>query len=426
MNKVVKIKYDSETPSVEISFDGKNMDVSEIEGRKIEEWAYPFIVKNVHWNGICDELKEFVGSEDFTIQFSGTDKEMEILKDAVKNTDVKVAGTNNKIVILYKKETLSTKITVNGKVFDTSVIQNRTIDEWIFPFQFRGVKWNGIFKEIENYLNTDIYSIQFVGEQDDMKELMKECPENVNISFKSPVSTSRSFADVSAAGSAIIGGAKEKLGSITQNNDSVKKAKDAAVNAGKKLDESITNAVSNIKNSEQYNKVMENEKVQKVVNNKAVRKVSDFWNGLDKKLRYVICIVTVLAIIIIPVICLTGVSTIEISDDDIAGAMECRHECEAGRVGFSQYTDTSGTLYFSAKEHAKVYLVESEDGRSSEVTAGDSEALDRENSRFNYDTDLNGEDKNGDGYVEYTISIFNGSDYDEICKIKCKLGKVEL
>ena len=151
MNKIVKIRYNSEVPSTEILFEEKSMDVSRIEGRKIEEWAYPFIVKNIRWNGICDELKEFAGSGELTIQFSGTDKEMEILKDAVKNTDIKVAGTNNKVVILYSKEPFSTKITVNGKIFDTSIIQNRSIDEWIFPFQFREIKWDGIYKELENY-----------------------------------------------------------------------------------------------------------------------------------------------------------------------------------------------------------------------------------------------------------------------------------
>lgn len=128
MNKIVKIRYNSEVPSTEIIFEEKSMDVSRIEGRTIEEWAYPFIVKNIRWNGICDELKEFAGSGELTIQFSGTDKEMEILKDAVKNTDIKVAGTNNKVVILYSKEPFSTKITVNGKIFDTSIIQNRSID----------------------------------------------------------------------------------------------------------------------------------------------------------------------------------------------------------------------------------------------------------------------------------------------------------
>ncbi|MGN0621549.1 MAG: hypothetical protein ACI4I9_06750 [Porcipelethomonas sp.] len=420
MNKIVKIKYNSEVPSAEITFEENRMDVSRIAGRKIEEWAYPFIVKNIRWNGICDELKEFTGSNEITIQFSGTDKEMGILKDAVKNTAIKVAGTNNKVVILYKKEPFSTKITVNGKIFDTSKIQNRTIDEWIYPFQFREIKWDGIFKELENYLNTDLYSIQFVGEQEDMKELMKECPENVSISFKAPVTSSKSFSDVSAAGSAIIGNAKEKLGNITQNNESVKKAKGAAVNAGKKLDEGISNAVINIKNSEQYNKVMENEKVQKVMNNKNVRKISAFWSKLDKKLRYVICIAAVFIIILIPIICLTGGGTIKISGDD--NAMSCPHECKAGFVGFDYFEDDIGTLYFRAADHAKVYLVECEDGTSKETIAEESEIYERNNAYNNYDTYLQGTDSDGNGIIEYTISVFDGSEYDKVCTIKCKLG----
>lgn len=258
-----------------------------------------------------------------------------------------------------------------------------------------------------------------------MKELMKECPENVSISFRAPVHSLKSLADVSAAGSAFIGGAKEKIDSIAQNNESVKKAKDAAVNAGRKLDAGISNAVNNLKNSEQYNKVMENEKVQKVMNNRNVRKIADFWGRLDKKIRYVICIAAVFVIVLIPVICLTSGSTLKISNDGDFGAMECKHKCKAGNVGFSQYTETSGSLYFSGKDHTEVYLIESEDGNSSETIAEESEIYGRDNSGYNYDTHLLGDDEDGDGYIEYTISKFNGSDYDKICKIKCKLGKME-
>jgi hypothetical protein len=189
MNKIIRIHYDAETPSTEIRYGEQTMDISRIKDKPIEEWAYPFIIKRVRWNGIYDELCAFLGGEkEFTIYFDGTEAEMEILKDSLKKTPAKIASTDNKVFILYSKgDTYTTKITVNGKVFDTAKIQNRSIDEWINSFQFRDNKWDGIFEELENYLNTDCYTIQFVGEQEDMKELMKKCPENVDMVFRAPV-----------------------------------------------------------------------------------------------------------------------------------------------------------------------------------------------------------------------------------------------
>lgn len=193
MGKTVKIKYDSNTFETRIMFGERIFDTSRINGKEISDWAYPFIVKNIRWNGIYDELKSFVGeTEKFQIQFDGAEKDLDVLRTALKNTSVRVAGMNNKVVILYKREPLTTKITVNGKVFDTSKLQNRYIDEWVSPFQFRDVKWDGIFQELERFIGTDLYTIQFVGEQDDMKELMKTCPENVDIFFKPPVAEPQS------------------------------------------------------------------------------------------------------------------------------------------------------------------------------------------------------------------------------------------
>lgn len=193
MGKTVKIKYDSNTFETRIMVGERIFDTSRINGKEISDWAYPFIVKNIRWNGIYDELKSFVGeTEKFQIQFDGAEKDLDVLRTALKDTSVRVAGMNNKVVILYKREPLTTKITVNGKVFDTSKLQNRYIDEWVSPFQFRDVKWDGIFQELERFIGTDLYTIQFVGEQDDMKELMKTCPENVDIFFKPPVAEPQS------------------------------------------------------------------------------------------------------------------------------------------------------------------------------------------------------------------------------------------
>ncbi|MCI7804812.1 MAG: hypothetical protein MR503_07035, partial [Oscillospiraceae bacterium] len=99
MIKIVKITYDDTLKQVSITYDSKKFDTSRIEGRDIADWLYPFIVKNVRWNGIYEELSKFIGSEEFTIVFDGSEKSLEALKAAVKDTPAKVAGTNNKVVI---------------------------------------------------------------------------------------------------------------------------------------------------------------------------------------------------------------------------------------------------------------------------------------------------------------------------------------
>ncbi len=439
MSKIVKITYDSASYNITIVADDKAFDTSRIDGRRITDWVYPFIFKNVRWNGIYDELKSFLGTEVFLIVFEGSDTDLQALKNAIKDTPAKVASLDNKVVILYKREPLSTKITVNGKIFDTTRIQNRTIDEWVYPFQFNNVKWDGIFTEIENELGINTYEISFVGEQTDMKELMSNCPENVDLIYKAPaapkapVSGGGALAQKAAAsGGALLSGAKDKLGALTQNNDNAQKAKDAVanagkatVNAGKKIDEGIINTVANIKNSEKYQKVMENEKVRKVMENEQVQKVSSFWNKLDKKIKYAIGIVAALAIISVPLILIFGGNDLELEPEAQLSAMKCKHKCDAGYVGFmGEGEEGKGRiykLYFKGKDHNIVYLIESEDGKSSETTAAESEIYERESSDYNYDTSVYGKDADGDGYVEFTISEFVGDGYDEICTIRGKV-----
>ena len=184
MNKTVKIKYDPEEKKAVITYEGRSFDTSRIDGKPIEEWAYPFIIKQVRWNGLFDELCSFLGGEkNYVVLFEGADADLEVLKGALSETTAKLAGTNNKVSIMYNNTQLTTKISVNGKMLDTSKIQNRSIDEWINPIQFRDIKWEGIFKEIENEVNTDIYTIRFMGKQEDMKVLMDACPQNVDIVY---------------------------------------------------------------------------------------------------------------------------------------------------------------------------------------------------------------------------------------------------
>ena len=104
----------------------------------------------------------------------------------MSETPAKLIGTNNIVTILYNENPFTTRITVNGNVFNTARIQNRSIDEWINPIQIRDLQWNGIFEEITEFISTDIYKIYFVGKQEFMKLLIDKCPKNVDIFYRDP------------------------------------------------------------------------------------------------------------------------------------------------------------------------------------------------------------------------------------------------
>ncbi len=188
MKNIVKISYNDVSHEVKITINDADFDVSRIEGKDIQEWAFPFVERGIRWFGLYDEIIAAIGKdEEIWVQFDGNDANLKIVKDAFKHTNVKVAGLNNRVVILYSNETLNTKITANGKVFDTSKLQNRYIEEWVKPFKVANFEWKGIFEELNEFIGSEIYSIQFAGNQSDMKMLIDNCPDKVNISYKPPV-----------------------------------------------------------------------------------------------------------------------------------------------------------------------------------------------------------------------------------------------
>jgi hypothetical protein len=210
------------------------------------------MIKNVRWNGIYDEIKDFLGGEeDFCIQFSGDENELNILKEAIKSTPANVAGTNNKVVILYKSEPLSTKITVNGQVFDTTRIQNRYIDEWVNPFQIRDIQWDGIFNELENYIHSNMYSIQFVGNAEDMKVLINACPENIDVTFRAPAANGKK-----SSGSGQISKPSINVGNVAEGIGNIK----SSINA-QNISDASKQVMSKIKqdiNDEEIEKNLQN------------------------------------------------------------------------------------------------------------------------------------------------------------------------
>ena len=187
MSKIIKVTYNDDTLETTIIVDGKEFDTSRINGKEIADWAYPFMMRKVHWNGFYDEMvKALDGEKVFDLVFEGSDEALAEMKEAWEDAPINViAGEQGNIVtIIYDADTLSTEITVNGQVFDTSRINGKEIEDWVYPFMMRKVKWNGIFNELKNVLGTNDYKIQFIGTSAAMKVLMEECPEVVTINFE--------------------------------------------------------------------------------------------------------------------------------------------------------------------------------------------------------------------------------------------------
>lgn len=182
--KRVKATYIKDSGELKITYNEKKFDTSRIKNISIEQWAYPFLNKGIKWNGLYEELKDFTGCTEFILQFDSDEESFATIKNALASQPVKLVGTNNTVTIVYSENPFSTRITINGKVFDTTLLQNRCIDEWIQPFQIREVHWNGIFKELEDYIGTDKYTVYFMGDQKLMSYLIDACPETVSIFYK--------------------------------------------------------------------------------------------------------------------------------------------------------------------------------------------------------------------------------------------------
>lgn len=182
--KRVKATYIKDSGELKITYNEKKFDTSRIKNISIEQWAYPFLNKGIKWNGLYEELKDFTGCTEFILQFDSDEESFATIKNALASQPVKLVGTNNTVTIVYSENPFSTRITINGKVFDTTLLQNRCIDEWIQPFQVREVHWNGIFKELEDYIGTDKYTVYFMGDQKLISYLIDACPETVSIFYK--------------------------------------------------------------------------------------------------------------------------------------------------------------------------------------------------------------------------------------------------
>lgn len=181
----VEVVYDDKTLETLISVNGKAFDTSRINGKEIADWAYPFMMRKVRWNGFYDEMVQALGGQKaFNLVFEGSDEALAELREAWENAPVNVVsgGSSESVVtITYNENDLTTEITVNGQPFDTSRINGKEIADWVYPFMMRKVKWDGIFEELAKVVGSQEYTIQFSGSNAAMNELMEECPETVSI-----------------------------------------------------------------------------------------------------------------------------------------------------------------------------------------------------------------------------------------------------
>ena len=188
MNKTVKVTYNADTLQTTITVDGQPFDTSRINGKEIADWAYPFMMRKVKWNGFYDEMVDALGGDkEFNVIFKGTDEALAELKEAWEDAPVTIISeeeSENIVVIEYDEKTLTTNITVNGQPFDTSCINGKEIEDWIYPFMVRKVKWDGIFEELAKVVGSEDYTIQFLGSDTALSILSEKTPENISISNK--------------------------------------------------------------------------------------------------------------------------------------------------------------------------------------------------------------------------------------------------
>ena len=75
----------------EITVDGQSFDTSRINGKEIADWAYPFMMRKIKWNGFYDEMVEALGGEkSFDLIFDGSEDDLNELKEAWEDAPVNI------------------------------------------------------------------------------------------------------------------------------------------------------------------------------------------------------------------------------------------------------------------------------------------------------------------------------------------------
>ena len=187
MGRTVKVVYHADTLQTEITVDGEPFDTSRINGKEIDVWAYPFMLRKIKWNGFYEEMVEALnGEKEFDLIFEGSEKALAELKEAWEDAPISIITQENLplVKITYNENPLITEILIDGKVFDTSKIKDMEIEDWVYPFLVKKIKWNGIFDELAQAVGSESYVIQFVGDTQFGELLKSECRWKRIINYK--------------------------------------------------------------------------------------------------------------------------------------------------------------------------------------------------------------------------------------------------
>ena len=186
-----------------------------------------------------------------------------------------------------------------------------------------------------------------------------------------------------------------------------------AKNIGKKLDNNLTHTIQNIRNSEQYNKIMQNKNVQKFMNIGFVQKLRTKWSGYSKKRKYITSIVILYLLVFI----FPGISfSTTIESQSPLQAPQCEYKCRAGNIGFSgAKASGAGNFYLEVKDKTAWYLVTPEGGKKHIVTYTPDKKF------VAADDFVNGKDINDDGYIKFKITKISIFGIKNIAVVKGEL-----
>lgn len=178
---------------------GQEKAIVSIEIYKKDVWRINAVAMG--FNGGLGDLLRAYGGEEMTSALQSPPsippKSAEDLYYQTDNCGDKKVSDNPEVIIEYNAENLSTKITVNGQPFDTSKINGKEIEDWVYPFMIRKVKWNGIFEELSAVIDSESFTIEFVGNEKWLEVLDEECPETVTIALKQEKTVEKDVSSIS-------------------------------------------------------------------------------------------------------------------------------------------------------------------------------------------------------------------------------------
>lgn len=72
----------------------------------------------------------------------------------------------NTVEIIYRKQTNELNIRYGDKIFDTSLIKDIPLEQWVFPFYAKGTRWRGLYEELKLFTGNDTFVLHFNSDKD--------------------------------------------------------------------------------------------------------------------------------------------------------------------------------------------------------------------------------------------------------------------